>query len=185
MQILEAEINLREETRVVEQARPALVADVHRSRATKLSQTQGELRGRVNEASRRMAELPDGVASFAREIALLGQVSGVMSEAVEILARPETGAPAIGAESEIIELLLQAKRCNPKGGGGGGGSTPGGGGADDLAQQPAIALLGSGANIEARPGARDVQQASGEAGRVLPEEFRAGLDEYFNRLERQ
>lgn len=185
MQILEAEINLREETRVVEQARPALVADVHRSRATKLSQTQEELRGRVNEASRRMAELPDGVASFGREIALLGQVSGVMSEAVEILARPETGAPAIGAESEIIELLLQAKRCNPKGGGGGGGSTPGGGGADDVAEHPAIALLGSGANIEARPGAREVQQASGEAGRVLPEEFRAGLDEYFNRLERQ
>jgi hypothetical protein len=185
MQILEAEINLREETRVVEQARPALAEDVHRSRAKALSTTQEELRGRVEGAARRMAELPDGVASFGGEIALLNKVSSVMSEAVEILARPDTGPPAIGAESEVIELLLEAKRCNPKGGGGGGGSTPGGGGADDVAEQPAIALLGSGANLEARPGARDVHQASGQAGRALPEEFRAGLDEYFNRLERQ
>ncbi len=31
---------------------------------------------------------------------------------------------------------------------------------------------------------RGVSQATGESGPVLPEEFRAGLDEYFNRLER-
>ena len=31
---------------------------------------------------------------------------------------------------------------------------------------------------------RGVSQATGETGSVLPEEFRAGLDEYFNRLER-
>jgi hypothetical protein len=44
-------------------------------------------------------------------------------------------------------------------------------------------LIGSGANEKARADAHDVPQTSGEAGRVLPEEFRAGLDEYFNRLE--
>ena len=31
---------------------------------------------------------------------------------------------------------------------------------------------------------RGVPQVSGESGSALPEEFRAGLDEYFNRLER-
>lgn len=31
---------------------------------------------------------------------------------------------------------------------------------------------------------RDVSQVTGESGSSLPEEFRAGLDEYFNRLER-
>ena len=32
---------------------------------------------------------------------------------------------------------------------------------------------------------RGVSQATGESGSALPEEFRAGLDEYFNRLERE
>jgi hypothetical protein len=32
---------------------------------------------------------------------------------------------------------------------------------------------------------RDVGQATGQSGAGLPEEFRAGLDEYFNRLERE
>ena len=38
----------------------------------------------------------------------------------EILARPETGGPAIAAETEAIELLLKSNRINPNGGGGGG-----------------------------------------------------------------
>ena len=32
---------------------------------------------------------------------------------------------------------------------------------------------------------RGISQATGESGSSLPEEFRAGLDEYFNRLERE
>jgi hypothetical protein len=31
---------------------------------------------------------------------------------------------------------------------------------------------------------RGVSQSTGETGAALPEEFRSGLDEYFNRLER-
>ena len=50
------------------------------------------------------------------------------------------GAPAIAAETEAIELLLQAKRQSPKGGGGG-GSNPGGGGTADSASQAALADL--------------------------------------------
>ena len=53
-------------------------------------------------------------------MALLGMVSQVMNEATDILARPETGPPAIAAETEAIELLLRSKRINPKAGGGGG-----------------------------------------------------------------
>ncbi|HEV7222251.1 MAG TPA: hypothetical protein VGN42_06075 [Pirellulales bacterium] len=182
MQILEGEINLRDETRVAEQSRPAVERDDYEQQAAKLSSAQDELRRRVDAAARRLGELPDGATEFAPEIELLGEVSRVMIETVGILAQPDTGPPAIAAETEIIELLLAAKRCNPKGGGGG-GSAPGGGGAKDPAEQPALALIGPGANDKAQPDARDVPQASGEAGRVLPEEFRAGLDEYFNRLE--
>ncbi len=126
--------------------------------------------------------MPDGESVFAKEIKLLGMVSVVMNEATEILAKGDTGRPAIAAETEAIELLLQSKRINPKAGGGGGASPGGGGGGDT--QDSALSLVGSGANDKEVREDRGVSQATGDAGPSLPEEFRAGLDEYFNRLER-
>ena len=116
------------------------------------------------------------------EIGLLAKVSSVMQEAAKILAQPDTGSPAIAAETEAIELLLQSKRINPKGGGGG-GSTPGGGGHGKTLDS-ALALFGGGVNEKEVREDRGISQSSGESGASLPEEFRAGLDEYFNRLER-
>jgi hypothetical protein len=104
-----------------------------------------------------------------------------MGEAETILATPETGGPAVAAETEAIELLLQSKRINPKGGGGG-GSSPGGGGTGTTSDS-ALALVGGGVNEKEVREDRGVAQATGDAGRTLPEEFRAGLDEYFNRIE--
>lgn len=182
LQILEGEVNLREETRVAEQARPALAAQEFGKRAGKLSQTQDGLRDRVDKVVKRIRQLPDAENAFGREIGLLSQVSGVMNEAKDILAGPDTGSPAIAAETEAIELLLQSKRINPRGGGGG-GATPGGGGTGKTVDS-AMALLGSGVNQKELREDRGVSQATGESGPVLPEEFRAGLDEYFNRLER-
>ena len=113
---------------------------------------------------------------------MLQAVSMVMQDGRQILARPETGPPAIAAETEAIELLLQSKRFNPSGGGGG-GTTPGGGGTGTT-QDSALALVGRGANEQRQERDRPVSQAVGDGGNTLPEEFRAGLDEYFNRLER-
>ena len=182
LQILEAEINLREETRVAEQARPALPAEEHKQQSSKLSGTQAELRVRIEKVIERIRELPDAETAFGKEIKLLGMVSEVMNEATEILARSDTGRPAIAAETEAIELLLQSKRINPRGGGGG-GSNPGGGGGGTT-QDSALSLVGTGANDKEVREDRGVSQATGDAGPSLPEEFRAGLDEYFNRLER-
>ena len=132
----------------------------------------------------RIRELKDGERECAKEIALLGQVTLVMEDATGILDRPETGSPAIAAETEAIELLLQSKRINPRGGGGGGANPGGGGGGTTL--DSALALLGAEARMiqEVRED-HGVSQATGDAGPSLPEEFRAGLDEYFNRLERR
>lgn len=182
LQILEAEVNLREETRVAEQARKAVAADEYQKQATQLSKTQDELEKRVIKVVERILELPDAQADFGKEIALLNRVAVVMKEATGILASPDTGAPAIAAETEAIELLLQSKRINPKAGGGG-GSNPGGGGKGDT-QDSALTLLGVGANEKEVREDHGISQSAGEAGDVLPEEFRAGLDEYFNRLER-
>lgn len=182
LQILEAEVNLREETRVAEQARPAFKRDEYISQAEALSETQDELRERVDKVIERIQELPDAAANFGKELRLLNAVSQVMAEATDILAKPETGRPAIAAETEAIELLLQSKRINP-GGGGGGGSAPGGGGTGTTTDS-ALALVGSGNNDKEVKEARGVTQATGESGAAFPEEFRAGLDEFFNRLDK-
>jgi hypothetical protein len=181
LQILEAEINLREETRVAEQARPALAKDEYGRRAQGLSDTQKGLKDRVVKVNDQIRELPDSEKEFGREMKLLETVAAVMDETVEILARPETGPPAIGAETEVIELLLQSRRINPRGGGGG-GSSPGGGGTGTT-QDSALALLGIGVNEKEVRESGGATQAVGDSGRSLPEEFRAGLDEYFSRLE--
>ena len=127
LQILEGEVNLREQTRVAQQARAAMETKEYEHQAHQLADTQKVLRERDDKVIDRIKQLPDGEEEFAYEINLLGKVSSVMSEATEILARPETGSQAIAAETEAIELLLQSKRINPKGGGGG-GANPGGGG---------------------------------------------------------
>jgi hypothetical protein len=181
LQILEGEVNLREETRVAEQARPAIAAIEHKVQGAKLAKTQDGLKDRTEKVVARIRELPDAEADFGKEIGLLEHVSTLMVETSGILARPETGRPAIAAETEIIELLLQSKRINP-GAGGGGGSNPGGGGGGDT-QDSAITLLGGGVNDKEFREDRGVAQATGEKGAALPEEFRLGLDEYFNRLE--
>ena len=181
LQILESEINLREETRVAEQSRAAVEADDYQVDAGRLTTTQNQLSVRTQKVTERILELPDA-ADFGKEIQLLRAVEGVMDDAAEILGSPNTGAQAIAAETEAIELLLQSQRFNPKGGGGGGAS-PGGGGSGTT-NDSALALLGKGTNDKEVREDRGVSQSTGESGAVLPEEFRGGLDEYFNQLEK-
>jgi len=183
LQVLEAEVNLREDTRVAEQAKLALAKENYGRQAGALSRTQHALEERINKVNDRIRALPDGETQFAREIALLEAVSQVMNDATSILARPETGSPAIAAETEAIELLLQSKRFNP-GGGGGGGANPGGGGGGTT-NDSALSLIGRGANEKELRQTQGTAHSTGEAGATLPEEFRAGLDAYFNRLERK
>ncbi|WP_422924844.1 hypothetical protein [Singulisphaera sp. PoT] len=182
LQILESEINLREETRVTEQARAAVTSEEYGKQANGLSTTQDSLRDRTEKVTQRIRELPDGEKEFPKEIQLLGQVAMVMKDAQGILAQPNTSGPAIAAETEAIELLLQSRRINPKGGGGGGAS-PGGGGTGDT-KDSALTLVGTGTNQKEVREDHGISQATGDSGASLPEEFRAGLDEYFNRLDR-
>ncbi len=186
MKILEEEMNLREETRVVEQTRGAVGDDPHAEAALALADRQEGLADRIVGLVDRLLEEPEGEREFGQEIQLFDKVEEVMVEAIDILATPDTGPKALGAESEAIELLLaaQAAAANRGGGGGGGGGTTPGGGGTGAATTSALALVGAGNRSVAEAGGED-EQATGVSGRVLPEEFRAGLDAYFNRLERQ
>ncbi len=182
MRILDAEMDLREETRATEQAHAALETDQYIERANLLSTTQDGLHERLKSVIVDIKALPDGEAQFGKELKIIGQAVQVMAEATQILAEPDTGPQAIAAETEVIELLLQSKRMNPKGGGGGGGASPGGGGGGDT-DRPALALYGPGADLKAQIQERDVKQTTGSAGNSLPAEFRDGLDAFFNAVE--
>ncbi|TWU43141.1 hypothetical protein Q31b_21790 [Novipirellula aureliae] len=180
LQILEGEVSLRDETRVAEQSKPAIEPQEHRETAEMLSDNQTVLNERVVKVIERIGELEDAEKHFAKELGLLAQVDQVMGETTGILRSPDTGANAIAAETEVIELLLRSKRINPKGGGGG-GSSPGGGGFGTTSDS-ALALIGQGRNAKEVREDKGVSQTTGETGSALPEEFRHGLDQYFNRL---
>ena len=174
-------MNLREDTRIAEQARRAVAKEKYAEHAQRLAKTQGQIEERVEKVTQRIRDLPEGEELFAMEIKLLEAVAQVMTEATEILGRPETGSPAIGAETEAIELLLQSRRFNP--GGGGGGANPGGGGGGTT-NDSALSLIGKGANEKELRESTGTSHATGDSGNVLPEEFRTGLDAYFNKLEK-
>ena len=184
MQVLQEQMYLRDETREMQSTRPALAPDVYESKVRPLELTQAELRQRVDDVVGDIFVLPDSERQFAKEIQLLNLVSDVMREARAVLSRPDTGPEAIAAQTEAIELLLQSNRQKNQGGGGG-GSSPGGGGAagNNGASLSDLAPAGTDSEIEAIPEAREVEQSTGKAGRELPEEFRRGLDQYFNVLE--
>jgi len=205
MRILDAEVNLREETRVAQQARAALDTDAFAARARELAEAQEVLADRVAKLSEALLdaplagplfrkdaplfgplEIPDGREMFRQEIALFDRVEEVMVEAAGILDSPDTGPQAIAAETEAIELLLASQSAGGGGGGGGGGgNSSAGGGSTGSTQTPALALVGRGARAAAGAGEGEKEQTTGTGGRVLPEEFRAGLDTYFNRFEQE
>lgn len=184
MKVLQEEMYLRDETRELQSARSALAPDVFRSKVEPLETTQAELRGRIDDVVGEIFTLDNSREQFGKELQLLNLVSDVMRQARAVLARPDTGPEAIAAQTEAIELLLQSKRQNKNNSGGGGGSNPGGGGA---AQGGGAALTdiqtGPSGGGDSAPLSREVDQSTGKAGRELPEEFRRGLDTYFNELE--
>ena len=185
MRLLDGEIELRDETRELEQSKEAVAAQVYDRRAKLLSETQKQLQKKTSEVIKKIEDLPNGASDFEKEIQLLNLASSVMGEAKLILGRPETGPEAIAAETEVIEMLLQAQR-QPKnnGGGGGGGGQPGQGGAGSTTRS-ALGMLGRGADASAKIEKRQTKQSTGTAGRKWPEEFRDGLDGYFDALERR
>lgn len=189
MQALRDEMDLRDQTRETEKSRPPGGHPATDERpwrglsAEDLARKQSAISASVRSAIDDIGML-DQPGQFQKESRLLNTVAEVMDEAASILARPDTGPDAIAAETEAIELLLQASRNTP-GGGGGSGQGNGGGSAGDAALPgAALAALGPGAGPPRTP-RRSVSQATGHTGRELPEEFRSGLDAYFHALEKR
>ncbi|TWU26395.1 hypothetical protein Pla52o_02480 [Novipirellula galeiformis] len=181
LRILEGEVNLREATRVAEQSKSSLSEAEYRQDAIRLSDRQTELRQRSERLASDLEALPDGQVHFEGDINLMLMASQTMNEAASMLRSPNTAREAIAAQTEVIEMLLRSKRINPQGGGEGGASPEGGGQGDT--EEEALALLGAGLNAKEKLRESESLQMTGQSGRSLPEEFRAGLGEYFRRLE--
>jgi len=182
MKSLRDEMDLRDSTRELANAEDAIRHDEFVRKAEQLSTDQDAISDNIQSAIDDIVALPNGAQRFGKALGLLWQVRPVMDEASDILASLDVGAPAVAAETEAIELLLQTKRANPNGGGGGGGS-PGGGGGAAAASSAALADIGPGGDSAGIVKARPVGQATGHAGREFPEEFKSGLDAYFSNLE--
>ena len=182
MKILTAETALREETRSLEQAKSQIKSDKFETSANELSITQEDLANRTSVVIDKIYELPNGESDFGKEIKQLTNAANAMDDAEVLLAEFNTGAPAIAAETEAIEWLLMAKRAG-SGSGGGGGSPGAGNRTGKNFDGSALALLGNSKEKKANSVERETTQATGKSGRELPEEFRAGLDRYFEKLE--
>ena len=186
LRLINREIQLREETRELEHAKDALNTDKYYEKSQALSDTQYDIAEDAREVAREISLLPTANESFIQEQhAKVSSAAEVMEEAESILAKPVTGPKAIAAISEVIEILLETQRAPNSPGGGGGGDSPGGGGAALASIVSALRRMdGSGDDSgEAFIEKRAPKQAIGKTGRVLPEEFRQGLDAYFNTLE--
>ncbi len=175
LRIIDREIQLREETRELEQAKEAITSDEYTERSITLYDTQITLTEDTREVAAQISLLPTAEEPLIQQqLAKVMAAADVMDEVEDILAEPDTGPKAIAAITEVIEILLQTCRIP---------NTP-----MVMTAPPATAsalrLMGIGddtgtAFIENR----SPRQATGKTGRVLPEEFRQGLDAYFNVLE--
>ena len=175
LRIIDREIQLREETRELEQAKEAITPDKYTERSNALYDTQITVTEDTHEVAAQISLLPNAQEPLIQQqLAKVAAAAEVMDEVEDILAEPDTGPKAIAAITEVIEILLQTCRIP---------NTP------MITTAPpataaALMLMGIGddtgtAFIENR----SLRQATGKAGRVLPEEFRQGLDAYFNVLE--
>ena len=175
LRIIDREIQLREETRELEQAREAITTDAYTERSLDLYDTQITLTEDTHEVAAQISLLPNAQERLIQQqLAKVAAAAEVMDEVEDILAEPDTGPKAIAAITEVIEILLQTCRLP---------NTP------PITTAPpataaALMLMGIGDDTgTAFLENRSPQQATGKAGRVLPEEFRQGLDTYFNILE--
>lgn len=175
LRIINREIQLREETRELEQAKAALVPDEYKERSLALYDTQVTLSEDTREVAAQISLLPNAHEPLIqRHLAKVTQAAEVMDEVEDILAEPATGPKAIAAITEVIEILLETQRI-PN--------------APIVTTAPpatasALMLMGLGDDSsKAFIENRSPRQATGKTGRVLPEEFRQGLDAYFNAIE--
>ncbi len=168
----------------------------HRQAAAKVADLQDELSADVQQLTIEQ--------TVPQVIELLNQVKTVMDEATDQLAASDTGGKTIAAQTEVIEKIHAAAKEKQKqpGSGQSGGAMmdmmermmgkkpeslqPGNDQKGDSGDQAGMGGKGdsnaenvnSNGPLSGKDDTRRVPKASGNAGRVLPEEFQQALDAY-------
>ncbi len=182
LRILNAEKDLRESTREAEQAREQMKTEAYSELAESLLVTQEDIADRTEAVLEQIKDLPEGEKKYAKQIAQISEAVVAMWDAADILSQPNTGPDAIGAETEAIECLLRAKRAKP-------GAKPGDSAAGKYQTGvdgglAAMELEGDSDEDQAKVNDTYVGQSTGRAESDHPEEFKSGLDRYFELLEK-
>ncbi len=179
-----------------EEKKPDDVLAEHRESANKVADKQDELSADVQQLTIEQ--------TVPQVIELLNEVEKIMDEATDQLAAAETGGTTLAAQTEIIEKIHAAAKEKQKQQGSGQsgsammdmmermmgktpegekegkgkGDKPGESGGDGMTGTSDAANGNSTGESGGKNEARRVPKASGNAGQVLPEEFRKALDAY-------
>ena len=186
MRIIGDEIDLRDETRTLDQLMVKSESTVDASeelkdRATGLAVQQMDIQERTLNVSQDIRALPNAMKDFDKELSKLKKGVQAMDEASALLTDLKVGAQTNAAQTAAIEALLEARR----GGSGGGGGDDGGGSiASGTTRRLPMDMIGPGRDAGAKIAPRQVGEGVGKTGKQLPEEFREGLDSIFNELSR-
>lgn len=202
LRIRQSEQDLRESTRALDDLRE--IEPKYAERARMLAAKQGEIRDAFRAAPE---EAKVSQEELEQMYELLDAVEFAMDDSEAELKKPETGGPAVGAQTEVIELLSpQEQEQDPKTGkpkpqqgqmsaqmmammqqmqkqmGMQSGKKPGpmgsmAGGSTDQASP-----FGKG-TADAGRGEREVEKAGGRNAAVWPTEYRDAIEAYFNAVE--
>ena len=186
MRIIGDEIDLRDETRTLDQLvgkseRTLDASDDLKDRATGLAVQQMDIQERTLNVSQDIRALPNAMKNFDKELSKLKKGVQAMDEASALLTDLKVGELTNAAQTAAIEALLEARRG---GGGGGGGDDGGGSMASGTTRRLPMDMIGPGRDAGAKIAPRQVGEGVGKTGKQLPEEFREGLDSVFNELSR-
>lgn len=188
MRIIGDEIDLRDETRTLDQLigkseRTLDASEDIKDRATGLAVQQMDIQERTLNVSQDIRALPNAMKNFDKELSKLKKGVQAMDEASALLTELKVGAQTNAAQTAAIEALLEARRGGG-GGGGGGGDNGGGSMASGTTRRLPMDMIGPGRDAGAKIAPRQVGEGVGKTGKQLPEEFREGLDSVFNELSR-
>ncbi|MEL6105257.1 MAG: hypothetical protein AAFU85_04440 [Planctomycetota bacterium] len=184
LRVLESEVNLREQTRMAERGRDVMTRQQYMSEAIRLSESQDLIRDRLDQIVDTIDAEPDAALHFAAEMEVLSLASSAMVDATKTLVSPETGADAIAAETEAIELLLRSKKVNPEGGEASSGGQAGGSAGGDT-REAAAELLGRGFEALTQERPSETKFAVGRNRNEVPERWLEGVQRYHLRLEQR
>ncbi|MEO1615628.1 MAG: hypothetical protein AAFV88_07260 [Planctomycetota bacterium] len=149
--------------------------------AIRLSEAQDLLRDRLDVIVDSLQAEPQGELNFAGEIEVLSAASQAMNEATQTLQSRETGAPAIAAETEAIELMLQSNKIKPDDSGSGSASSSQAAATKEAAMQ----LLEEALNPLAKQRRGETETSIGRSRDQVPERLREPVRRFFDQLEQR